>query len=96
NGLPDLNNLTRANATEWKDVYGNSFQKGSFIAGALESSVSTGHLVNTPSREIEFTSNGNLIYFAVSYQHRRYKEGPLHGDPTSVQCPAAQQFKPTN
>lgn len=96
NGLPDLNNLTRANATEWKDVYGNSFQKGSFIAGSLESSVSTGHLVNNPSREIEFTSNGNLIYFAVSYQHRRYKEGPLHGDPASVQCPTTQQFKPTN
>tara|TARA_R110000851_G_scaffold158526_2_gene301589 strand:+ start:8678 stop:13669 length:4992 start_codon:yes stop_codon:yes gene_type:complete len=95
NGLPDLNNLTRANATEWKDTNGNSFTKGTFISGALESSVSTGHLVNNPSREIEFTSNGNLIHFAVSYSHRRTKEGPTDGDRASVLCPA-QGFTPTS
>lgn len=95
NGLPDLDNLTRANATEWKDINGNSFTKGTFISGALESSVSTGHLVNNPSREIEFTSNGNLIHFAVSYSHRRTKEGPTDGDRASVLCPA-QGFTPTS
>ena len=94
NGLPDLDKCTRANATEWKDVNGNTFTKGTFIAGALESSVSTSQLVNNPSRELEFTSNGNTIYFAVSYQHRRTYYGPNNGNPTSVYCPSTPQFQP--
>lgn len=96
NGLPDLSKCTRANATEWKDTNGNSFTKGSFIAGSLESSVTTSHLVNNPSRELEITSNGNTINFAVSYSHRRTKYGPTDGGPTSVHCPATQQFQPTS
>lgn len=94
NGLPDLDKCTRANATEWKDVNGNTFTRGTFIAGALESSVSTSQQVNNPSRELEFTSNGNTIYFAVSYQHRRTFYGPNNGGPTSVYCPSTQQFQP--
>ena len=96
NGLPDLDQCTRANATEWKDVNGNSFTKGTFIAGALESSVSTSQQVNNPSRELEFTSNGNTIYFAVSYQYRRTYFGPNNGDPMSVYCPSTPIFQPVS
>jgi hypothetical protein len=96
NGLPDLSRCTRATATEWKDTNGNSFTRGSFIAGSLESSVTTSHLVNNPSRELEITSNGNTISFAVSYSHRRTHYGPTDGDSSSVNCPATQQFQPTS
>lgn len=95
-GLPDLSMCTRANATEWKDTNGHLFTKGTFIAGSLESSVTTSHLVNNPSRELEITSNGNTISFAVSYSHRRTHYGPTNGDPTSVNCPSTQQFQPTS
>jgi len=96
NGLPDLDQCTRANATEWKDVNGNTFTKGTFIAGALESSVSTSQQVNNPSRELEFTSNGNTIYFAVSYQYRRTYFGPNNGDRMSVYCPSTPIFQPVS
>tara|TARA_Y100000588_G_scaffold186210_1_gene200108 strand:+ start:40102 stop:47853 length:7752 start_codon:yes stop_codon:yes gene_type:complete len=96
NGLPDLSMCTRANATEWKDTNGNLFTKGTFIAGSLESSVSTSQLVSNPNRELEFTSNGNTIHFAISYSHRRIYYGPRDGGPTSVYCPSTQQFQPVS
>ncbi len=96
NGLPNLNALTKENAKEWKDVQGNSFTRGTFIAGSLETSASTSQLISTPSQEIEFTSNGGLIHFAVSYSHRRTVYGPRDGAPASVYCPSSPVMSPVS
>ncbi|WP_368484784.1 phage tail protein [Pseudoalteromonas sp. SD03] len=96
NGLPNLNALTKANATEWKDVYGNSFTRGTFVAGSLETSASTSQLISTPSREIEFTSNGRLIHLAVSYSYSRYSIGPTNGAPNTVYCPSSPVMTPVS
>jgi len=96
NGLPNLNALTKANATDWKDVYGNSFTRGTFVAGSLETSASTSQLISTPSREIEFTSNGRLIHLAVSYSYSRYSIGPTNGAPNTVYCPSSPIMTPVS
>ena len=96
NGLPNLNALTKANATDWKDVYGNSFTRGTFVAGSLETSASTSQLISTPSREIEFTSNGRLIHLAVSYSYSRYVTGPNNGAPNTVYCPSSPIMTPVS
>ncbi|MFT6789642.1 MAG: hypothetical protein ACJAVX_003024 [Pseudoalteromonas rhizosphaerae] len=88
NGLPDLDNMTKANAKEWKDIYCNSFTIGTFIAGSLNNNVSTSQQISNPSAEIEFSSNGNLINFAVSFSYHRTYTGPTSGGLNSVNCPA--------
>ena len=90
NGLPDLNNLTKANAKEWKDLNANSFTVGTFISGSISNSVSTSQLISTPFAEIEFTSNGNSINFAVSYNYHSFEYGPrTDSSELSVVCPAS-------
>ncbi|ASV43935.1 hypothetical protein [Pseudoalteromonas phage KB12-38] len=69
NGMPDLNLLTKSNATEWKDTTGNSYFGGSIVAGTYSTALTTTDLSADAFVEIgPFGSNGGVINIVCSIQ----------------------------
>ncbi|MBB1291023.1 MULTISPECIES: hypothetical protein [unclassified Pseudoalteromonas] len=69
NGLPDLDSLTKVNATEWKDTSGNGYFGGSIVAGTYSTALTTTDLSADAFVEIgPFGSNGGVINIVCSLQ----------------------------
>jgi len=69
NGLPDLDALTKVNATEWKDTTGNGYFGGSIVAGTYSTALTTTDLSADAFVEIgPFGSNGGVINIVCSLQ----------------------------
>ena len=69
NGLPDLDALTKVNATEWKDTSGNGYFGGSIVAGTYSTALTTTDLSADAFVEIgPFGSNGGVINIVCSLQ----------------------------
>ncbi|ATG77659.1 phage tail protein [Pseudoalteromonas sp. 1_2015MBL_MicDiv] len=82
NGLPNLDALTKSNATEWKDTVGNSYFGGSVAAGRYSTALTTTDLSASANVEIgPFGSNGGVINIVCSLQFNSLASGSSTSPP---------------
>jgi len=88
NGLPDLDALTKVNATEWKDTSGNGYFGGSIVAGTYSTALTTTDLSADAFVEIgPFGSNGGVINIVCSLQFSSRATGSSSNSPSQPSAP---------
>ena len=88
NGLPDLDSLTKVNATEWKDTSGNGYFGGSIVAGTYSTALTTTSLAADAFVEIgPFGSNGGIINIVCSLQFSSRAAGSSENEASQPSAP---------
>lgn len=85
--------LLKSNAKTYKDASGGVYFGGTFQAGTISNSGNSTLKSTTAAREIEFSSNGNLLVIAVSFSYGVSAIGPTAGNSSSVICPVSRMFE---